>query len=116
MTMIAIGAIVSCKSEKQTDNPFLEDYTTPFGVPPFDKIRVEHFEPAIMEGIKQQLAEVEAITTNSEKPTFENTIIPLDYSGELLTKVVLTMENINSANTSEELQEMLKKVSPVLSK
>lgn len=107
---------MACTGKKGPENPFLGEYKTPFGVPPFDKIKVEHYEPAIAEGIKQQLSEIEAITDNAEAPTFENTIIPLDYSGELLERVVLTMENINSANTSDELQEVLKKVSPMLSK
>jgi len=107
---------MACTGKKGPENPFLSEYKTPFGVPPFDKIKVEHYEPAIAEGIKQQLSEIDAITTSEKAPTFENTIIPLDYSGELLERVVLTMENINSANTSKELQEVLKKVSPMLSK
>ncbi|MEW5846137.1 MAG: M3 family metallopeptidase [Bacteroidota bacterium] len=111
-----MGAMISCTSKKGVENPLLEEYKTPFGVPPFDKIKVEHFEPAISEAIKQQLAEIEAITSNTEEPTFENTILALDNSGELLENVVLTMENINSANTSDSLQEALKKISPMLSK
>ncbi|MEJ5315938.1 MAG: M3 family metallopeptidase [Tenuifilum sp.] len=116
LTIGLMGTIMACTGKKGPENPFLDEYKTPFGVPPFDKIKVEHYEPAIAEGIKQQLSEIDAITANAEAPTFENTIIPLDYSGELLERVVLTMENINSANTSDELQEVLKKVSPMLSK
>lgn len=116
LTIGLMGTMMACTGKKGPENPFLGEYKTPFGVPPFDKIKVEHYEPAIAEGIKQQLSEIEAITANAEAPTFENTIIPLDYSGELLERVVLTMENINSANTSDELQEVLKKVSPMLSK
>lgn len=116
LTIGLMGTMMACTGKKGPENPFLGEYKTPFGVPPFDKIKVEHYEPAIAEGIKQQLSEIEAITDNAEAPTFENTIIPLDYSGELLERVVLTMENINSANTSDELQEVLKKVSPMLSK
>lgn len=116
LTIGLMGTMMACTGKKGPENPFLGEYKTPFGVPPFDKIKVEHYEPAIAEGIKQQLSEIDAITANAEAPTFENTIIPLDYSGELLERVVLTMENINSANTSGELQEVLKKVSPMLSK
>ncbi|MEY1639171.1 M3 family metallopeptidase [Tenuifilum osseticum] len=116
LTIGLMGTMMACTGKKGPENPFLGEYKTPFGVPPFDKIKVEHYEPAIAEGIKQQLSEIDAITANAEAPTFENTIIPLDYSGELLERVVLTMENINSANTSDELQEVLKKVSPMLSK
>ncbi|HPD96039.1 MAG: M3 family metallopeptidase [Bacteroidales bacterium] len=113
MSVLLAGLTSACSKQ---DNPFLKPYDTPFGVPPFDKIKPEHFEPAITEGIKQHTAEIEAIVANTEKPTFENTIIPLDYSGELLEKVELTMGNLNSANTSEALQDVIKKVSPMLSK
>ncbi len=116
LTIGLMGAMIACTGKKGAENPFLAEYNTPFGVPPFDKIKVEHYEPAIAEGIKQQLAEIETITSNTEEPTFENTILPLDNSGELLENVVLTMENLNSANTSDSLQEVLKKVSPMLSK
>ncbi|BDX38630.1 dipeptidyl carboxypeptidase II [Tenuifilaceae bacterium CYCD] len=106
--------MVSC--EKKAENPFLETYNTPFGVPPFDKIKPVHYEPAILEGIKENLAEIDAITSNTEAPTFENTIIPLDNSGELLQRVVIVMENIKEANRTDSLQEVIKKVSPILSK
>lgn len=114
LTLITMSLMVSC--EKKAENPFLMPYNTPFDVPPFDKIKVEHYEPAILEGIKQNLAEIDAITANADAPTFENTIIPLDYSGELLEKVIYVMENINQAYTSDSLQEVIKKVSPLLSK
>lgn len=116
IALALLGGMSSCTTDKVSENPFLKPYSTPFGVPPFDKIKVEHFEPAILEGVKQQKQEIEAIVQCKDKPTFENTIIPLDYSGELLHRVVLTMENLNAANTSPGLQDVLKRVSPVLSK
>ncbi len=114
LTLITTSLMVSC--EKKAENPFLETYNTPFGVPPFDKIKPVHYEPAILEGIKENLAEIDAITSNTEAPTFENTIIPLDNSGELLQRVVIVMENIKEANRTDSLQEVIKKVSPILSK
>lgn len=109
-----MSLMVSC--EKKVENPFLMPYNTPFDVPPFDKIKIEHYEPAILEGIKQNLAEIDAITSNTEAPTFENTIIPLDCSGETLEKVLLVMSNIGEAYKTDSLQEVIKKVSPILSK
>ncbi|MGE0078913.1 MAG: M3 family metallopeptidase [Bacteroidales bacterium] len=114
LTLITTSLMVSC--EKKAENPFLQPYNTPFGVPPFDKIKPVHYEPAILEGIKENLAEIDAITSNTEAPTFENTIIPLDNSGELLQRVVIVMENIKEANRTDSLQEVIKKVSPILSK
>lgn len=101
---------------QQVDNPFLQPYDTPFGVPPFHKIKVEHYEPAIMEGISQKMAEIQAIVSNTEAPTFDNVILPLDNSGELLNRVLLTLENVDAANTNDQIMELLKKLSPILSK
>src|SRR5690606_26190261 len=94
--IFALGMLIlSCqnqKNESQTDmeNPFFREWTTPYGVPPFDEIKVEHFLPAVKEGIQQREAEVNAIVENSAEPTFENTILALDKSGELLGKVTGT--------------------------
>lgn len=106
--------MMSCT--KKDANPFLQTYNTPFGVPPFDKIKVEHYEPAILEGIKQNLAEIDAIVSSTEVPTFENVILPLDNAGELLGRVLLTLGNIDAANTNAQIKTVLKNMSPVLSK
>lgn len=104
----------SC-GEKKAGNPFLSEYTTPFGVPPFDQIQNEHFAPAMDEGMLQQNAEVDAIVNNPEPPTFENTIAALDYSGSLLSKVAYVFYNYNSANTSPELEAIAQELAPKLS-
>ena len=73
-------------SEKKTvegENPFFAEYTTPFGVPPFDQIKFEHYKPALLQGMEEGRKEIEAIVNNPEEPTFENTIVALDRSGEL---------------------------------
>ncbi|QKG79557.1 M3 family metallopeptidase [Tenuifilum thalassicum] len=116
LTLGIMGLMIACTGNNSSNNPLLKEYDTPFGVPPFDKIKPEHFEPAIAEAIKQQMDEIDAIVTSTEAPTFENTIYALDNSGELLENIVLTLENLNSANTSDSLQEVLKKVSPMLAK
>jgi peptidyl-dipeptidase Dcp len=100
----------------KTDNPFFKNYDTPFEVPPFDKIKFEHFLPAVEEGIKQQQTEINAIVNNQETPTFENTLEALDNSGKLLSNVTSVLFNLLSANTSDELQQISKDASPLLSK
>jgi peptidyl-dipeptidase Dcp len=97
-------------------NPFLTPYNTPFGVPDFGKIKPEHFEPAIEEGMKQQAAEIAAITSQKQAPTFANTIEALEASGDLLRRVMTVFSNLNSANTSDELQKIAQTMAPKLSK
>ena len=97
-------------------NPFFKAYTTPFGVPPFADIKAEHFEPAFTEGMKQQAAEIAAITAQKSKPTFVNTIVALENSGDLLDRVGTVFFNYNSANTNETLQKIAQVLSPQLSK
>lgn len=97
-------------------NPFFDTYKTPFGVPPFHLIKNEHFEPAFVEGIKQQTAEIAAITAQKAAPTFANTILALENSGDLLDRVGAVFYNYNSANTSDALQKIAQILSPQLSK
>ena len=98
-----------------TNNPFLSDFNTPFDTYPFDKIKVEHYLPAIEEGIKQGLAEVDAIINNYETPNFSNTIEALEKVGGLMELVSSAFFNLNSAETSKEMQELAKQISPKLS-
>jgi peptidyl-dipeptidase Dcp len=95
------------------DNPFFSDFNTPFQVPPFDKIKEEHYLPAYKEGIKRHKKEIETIVNNPEPPTFANTIEALDRSGLLLTEVDNIFSAIKSANTSPRLQEIAKEISPL---
>jgi peptidyl-dipeptidase Dcp len=97
-----------------TDNPLLEKFNTPYETFPFDKIKNEHFLPALEVAIAEGKSEIDAIVNNPEKPTFENTIVALDESGALLDKVTSVMFNLNSAETSPELQKIVKEASPVL--
>jgi peptidyl-dipeptidase Dcp len=96
-------------------NPFFSEYQTPFQVPPFNEIKLEHYLPAIEAGISDQLAEIKAITDNKEEPTFDNTILAFDQSGELLTKAALVFFNLNSANTNDEMQALAREITPKLS-
>ena len=98
----------------QAQNPFLEKYTTPHGTAPFNKIKTEHFEPALQEGMKQQMAEIYAIVNNPEAPSFKNTIVALEKSGALLNRVQNVFGNLLSAETNDNLQTVAEKVMPLL--
>lgn len=114
--MLAIGNMLTIEAQenKQNMNPFFQPYSTPYEVPPFDKIKNEHFKPAILEGIKRHEAEINAIANNTAAPTFENTILAMENAGELLSNVNIVFSNLNGANTNEEMQKIAKEVSPNL--
>lgn len=106
----------SSEGEDDMNNPFFSEYTTPFGTPPFDQIKEVHYLPAFYKGMEERNKEIEAITNNLEEPTFENTIIPLEYSGALLTKVRNVFFAMTESNTNSKLQEIAKEISPKLTK
>ncbi|MBT3386077.1 MAG: M3 family metallopeptidase [Prolixibacteraceae bacterium] len=122
LAIFAVGLVFSsCKNENKEitatmENPFFTTWTTPFGVPPFGQILEEHYIPAIQEGITQRQAEIDAIVANTDKPTFENTILALDKSGELLSKVNGVFGPLNSANTNENMQAIAREISPLMTK
>lgn len=95
-------------------NPFFGKYKTPFDTPPFDKIKTEHYEPAFKRGIAELKADIEKIANNSEPATFENTIVALDRSGELLNRVSGAFFNVLSANANDEMMEISQRISPDL--
>lgn len=120
--MLAL-TLVACKKEEEktntemNENPLLvEQFNTPFGVPPFDLIKDEHFEPAILEAIKMHQAEIDAIANSNEAPTFENTILAMENSGGLLKRNARIFYNLTSANTNDKLQEIAAKLAPEMSK
>ena len=96
------------------DNPFFSEFATPFGVPPFDLIKPEHYMPAFERGMAEQKKEVGAITSNAAPPTFANTVEALERSGALLNKVAGVFNNMTSSNTNEELQKIDKELAPKL--
>lgn len=96
-------------------NPLLAEFDTPFGVPPFNEIRAEHYLPAFEEAMKIQNEEIDAIVSNSDSPTFENTVAAYSYSGYLLSTVNSIFSNKRSADTNDELQAIAREVTPMLS-
>ena len=97
------------------DNPLLQEWKTPFQVPPFSEIKPEHFLPAIKEGIAQNRKEVDAIVNNPQPPTFANTIEALENSGELLSTVQGVFGTLTGAETNPQLQAVNREVTPLVS-
>ena len=104
----------SCTTQTET-NPFLSEFQTEHGVPPFDKIKREHYEPAFLKGIEEQNANIDAIVNNSEAPTFENVIVALDNSAPILDRVSAIFYNMTDAEKTPGLNELSIKIAPTLS-
>jgi len=114
--IVLLAACKSNKKENTNNNPFLAEYTTPFQVPPFDKIDTSHYIPAFIEGMKQHNAEIDSIVNNTESPTFDNSILKFDKSGKLLTKVSNVFFNLTEAISNDRMQEIAREIQPQLSK
>ena len=115
MLVIISAAAVSCQKET-CENPFYCEWDTPFGVPPFDAIKFEHFKPAYLKGMADEMAEVNAIINNSDEPTFDNTIRAMQFTGELLSRVQRAMSPLSGANTNDSIQALQREMSPLFSK
>lgn len=112
----ALLLITSCnQSNQMTDNPFYSVSTLPFEAPDFESVENSHYLPAFESGMEQQLSEILDIASNPENPTFENTILAMEKSGELLTRVQRVFFNMTSAHTNERLQEIQAEMAPKLS-
>jgi peptidyl-dipeptidase Dcp len=96
------------------DNPLMTESALPFHYPAFDKLKDDHFVPAIEAGMREQLKEIEPIANSSEKPTFENTIVALERTGRLLDRAETTFSNLNSCNTNPAMQKIETEMAPKL--
>lgn len=105
--------LFSCNEKK--DNPFFTEFQTPYGTPPFDLIKVEHYKPAFEEGIRQHNEEIAKIAESAEPATFENTIVALDNSGPILERVTSVFFAMDQAESDSVLQQIAIEMSPVLS-
>ncbi|MBS4013806.1 MAG: M3 family metallopeptidase [Bacteroidetes bacterium] len=110
--LIPIIMITSCGKQ---DNPFFGEYDTPFGIPPFEKIKNEHFVPAFEKAMEEHNAEIERIIKNDSAPTFQNTIEAFEYSGGMLTKVSNVFYNYDSSKTDDEIAAIAQEMGPKLS-
>ncbi len=117
MAAIAIlGATgYQCSDSGKRANPFLEAYDTPYEIPPFDKITNDDYMPALREGIRLHNEEIKAIAENPDTPTFDNTILALDNSGEVLGKVIYVFGALTESNSSDELQAISEEFMPLFS-
>src|ERR1700730_10021731 len=111
MVFAAIVAIAPAVAVPQamaamSDNPLLRPSTLPYQMPPFDRIRVSDYVPAFEKEMRKQLRELAAIAHNSKLPTFDNTIVALDRSGQALQRVGFIFDELNSNNTSDEMQKI----------
>lgn len=107
-------ASTTAMAEAQASNPFFAASTLPYQAPPFDKIKDSDYQPAIEEGMKQQLAEVDKIANNPDAPTFENTYVALEKSGVLLNRVMAVFNGVTAANTDDALQKVQEDEAPKL--
>ena len=100
--------------EIDTNNPLLAEWDTPHATPPFDKIKIEHYEPAIETAIAVSRAEIDAIVNNPAKPTFKNTIVALERQGALLSRIMGVFYNLREADTSDEMDAIALRIQPKL--
>ena len=113
--IVILGAIAMSLLACNKTNPLIDQPATPFGVPAFDQVKLEHYMPAFEEAIRQDKAGIDAIANNTEAPTFENTIVALDRNGELLERVSSVFFNVLEADGNDEMDAIAEKVSPMLS-
>lgn len=107
--------LITFSSIQAMENPFYKNYKTQFEIPPFSEIEEKHFMPAYFKGMEEHNNEIEQIIQNTEKPSFENVIIAMERSGELLDKVNAVFFNLSGSATNKKLQEIEKEISPKLS-
>ena len=113
--LLSAAQITAVSAADPVDNPLLKESALPYHYPPFDKIKDAHFVPAIEAGMREQLKEVDLVANNSEKPTFENTVVALERTGRLLDRAEQTFSNLNACNTNPTLQKIEKEMAPKLS-
>jgi len=111
--LLVVLLLLACSPQEQ--NPFFAEWDTPFQIPPFSEIREEHYMPAMREGILHHQSEIDVIAGSAEEPTFENTILAIEYSGDRLDKVTEVFFSLNSAITNEQMQAIAKEAAPLLS-
>lgn len=110
-TMIAAACLSACTNR---ENPFLTDWNTPYGIPPFQEIQADNYIPAIQAGIEQQKKEIEDIVNNQDAPTFDNTILPLELSGEILRKVSGVLYNVSETDRTPALDSVMELAIPMM--
>ncbi len=112
-TTVTVQSSAAAETQLSADNPFAAPSPLTFHTPAFDKIHLEHYQPAFMVGMKQQLVEMEAIAAQTDVPTFDNTIVAIEKSGALLTRVRNVFSNMTSAEKTKDLQNIETELAPL---
>jgi len=112
---MTLGLAACTNNTENMNNPFFEEWTENHGAIPFDKIKVEHYKPAILEGIAQNQKEIDEIANNPETPTFENTIVALEHTGKLLNKAAGVFYNLVECNGTDEMLALSEELQPIMS-
>jgi peptidyl-dipeptidase Dcp len=112
--LLKVAQITAVLAADLKDNPLATESVLPYQYPPFDKIKDEHFVPATEVGMREQLKEIEPIANNSERPTFDNTIVALERTGRLLDRAQRTFSNLNACDTNPTRQKIDKEMAPKL--
>ena len=117
LILIAFMTLIACNTQERREKGsiFMSEFDTPYGTPPFDQITFEDYKPAFLAGMEQEAAEIQAIATNPEEPTFENTIEAMDKSGSILTRVSRVFYGLRSSNTDDNMRVLAEELSPLLS-
>ena len=115
MKRSVLAALTALLMASCTTNPFLQEWDDPYGIPSFDKIKNSHYLPAVKKGIALHDAQIEAIISNPEAPTFENTVVAFDRSGEVLARVSAVLFNLSESDASPELDAIVEKAMPLVS-
>ena len=114
IVLLSITAMSSCRNKQAEVNPLLAPWDTPYEVPPFDKIEVRHYKPAVEQAIARHQKEIDSIASNPAAPDFENTIAALDRSGETLDRVYTTFSLVAAADNNEAMQQADLEISPAV--
>ena len=110
---VALSATGATKKKVKQQNPFLAAYTTKYGIPPFEKIKYEHYLPALQAGIEQQNQQISEIVNNTAAPTFDNTVLALDNSGEILNKVEYVFAALVESDNTPQMHELAEQLMPM---
>lgn len=114
LTIMAFAATACHRGDSTENNPLLTTPTTPYGTPQFDKIKIEHYEPAFNVALAEARSDIEAIVRNPEPPTFDNTIVALERSGSRLNTVATIFFALQGAETSDEMEAIAERLQPQL--
>ena len=115
LLLLIMASFTSTTNTAHSVNPFFADYETPFQIPPFEEIKMEHYKPGFEQGMKEHLDEINNITANTEAATFENTFVALERTGKTLDKVSDVFFNLLSSNTNAQMESLVQEMSPKLS-